>query len=220
MQVSAVSLFAWASDAMPKEVAETRRRLRAAKQSERRAQRRALDCGLTPRAANIALVYVLSNHDAILAATFICHSQKLPPSYDKTEFVEWVESKYLSCGLDTLVAYEMPETDADRKVHTQACKFISASRAAGFVERANLECGVTPSGRQVAEEYIRQCDQFGVHDVSPGLRRALGELSSPSSGGRCVRRWGRKFRLNWDLGFGKLPVREPMADSEVQDKAG
>ena len=75
---------------MPKEVAETRRRPRTAKQSERRAQRRALDCGLTPRAANIALVYVVSNHDASLAATFICHSQKLPPSYDKTEFVEWV----------------------------------------------------------------------------------------------------------------------------------
>ena len=30
---------------------------------------------------------------------------------------------------------------------------------------------------------------------------------------------GKKNRQTWGLGFGKLPVREPMPDADVQDKA-
>jgi len=97
--------------------------------------------------------------------------------------------------------------------------FVSAFRTAAYVERANQDVWVTPSGRQVAEEYIRQCDALGAVEVGAGLRRALGEVTTKSTGSRCVRKWGRRFRQTWGLGFGKLPIREPMADSDVQDKA-
>ena len=89
-----------------------------------------------------------------------------------------------------------------------------------YVERANVDPSVTPSGRQVAEECVRQCDLLGAVGASVGLRNALSGITSASSGGRHVQKWGRTCRQKWDLGFGNLPVREPMPDAEVQHKAG
>ena len=173
---------------------------------------------MTPYAAKLAIaVYVLSGHDSFVATQFMIKNLKLPADYDPAEFAVWVERTYIESPLDALVAYEQPETDAERRFHTQACKFVSSFRTAMYVERANVDQGVTPSGRQVAEEYVRQCDSLGALDAAVGLRRALNGVTSASSGGRHVRKWGRKFRQVWGLGFGKLPVREPIPNADVQE---
>ena len=202
-------------------VAEVRRARAASQTAAFRLRQRALNCGLTLCASKVAIaVYVLSGHDAFVATRFMIQKLKLPTDHDTAEFATWVESKYLETLLDALVAYELPESDAERRIHTQACKFVSSFRTAIYVERTNLDQGVTPSGRQVAEEYIRHCDSLGALDAAVGIRRALDGQSSASSGARRIRKWGRKFRQLWGLGFGKLPVREPIPDEDVKDKAG
>ncbi len=70
---------------------------------------------------------------------------------------------------------------------------MSGFRTAAYIEHANQEVGVTPSGRQVAEQFIRQCDALGAVEVGAGLRRALDEVSIKSVGSRCVRKWGKKI---------------------------
>jgi len=175
---------------------------------------------MTVQSAKVALaVYVLSGHASSIAANFICKKLRNPAGHDPADFVAWVEKRYLDSPLDMLMTIEFPETDVEKRIHAEASKFVSAFRTAAYIEHANEDVGVTPSGRQVAEEFIRQCDALGAAEVGAGLRRALGDVNTKSSGSRYVRKWGRKFRQTWGMGFGKLPVREPMPDADVQDKA-
>ena len=185
-----------------------------------RARQRAVNYGMTCHAAKEALaVYILSSHDSSITANFMCKKLRSPTDHDPADFVAWVETRYLDSPLDMLMTLEFPETDVEKRIHSEANKFVSGFRTAAYIEHANQEVGVTPSGRQVAEEFIRQCDALGAVEVGAGLRRALDEVSTKSVGSRCVRKWGKKFRQTWGLGFGKLPVREPMPDADVQDKA-
>ena len=185
-----------------------------------RARQRTLNCGMTCHAAKVALaLYVLSGHDSSIVANFICKKLRSPADHDPSEFVAWVETRYLDSPLDILLTFEIPETDVEKRINLEASKFVAAFRTAAYIERANQDVGVTPSGRQVAEEYIRQCDVVGAVEIGAGLRRALGEVTTKSTGSRCVRKWGRIVCQTWGLGFGKLPIREPMADADVQDKA-
>ena len=185
-----------------------------------RARQRTLNCGMTCHAVKVALaVYVLSGHDSSIAANFMCTKLRSPADHDPSEFVAWVETRYLDSPLDILLTFEFPETGVEKRINLEASKFVFAFHTAAYIERANQDVWVTPRGRQVAEEYIRQCDALGAVEVGAGLRRALGEVTTKGTGSRCVRKWGRKFRQTWGLGFGKLPIREPMADADVQDKA-
>ena len=185
-----------------------------------RARKRALNFGMTFHAARIALaVYVLSDHDSSIAVSFVCKKLRSQLDHDPADIVAWIETRYLDSPLDMLMTLEFPETDVEKRIHAEATKFVSAARTVKYIEHANQDVGVTPSGRQVAEEYIRQCDAVGAVEVGAGLRRALSEVNTTSSGSRYVRKGGRKFRQTWGLGFGQLPVREPMPEEDVRDKA-
>ena len=100
-------------------VAEVRRARAASQTAAFRLRQRALNCGLTLCASKVAIaVYVLSGHDAFVATRFMIQKLKLPTDHDTAEFATWVESKYLETHLDALVAYELPESDAERRIHT------------------------------------------------------------------------------------------------------
>lgn len=164
-------------------------------------------------------MYTLSDNDVGIVGEFLRQRLKLPEDSNMDQQTTWLRDKYLSWKLDELVAISDPQTEKDKRLHTAAAKFIASCRTNDFIEQANVEKGATPNTRDVAEEYMRQCSILGAHDLNPGLRRALEGSSRRNTATRCVQKWGRRFRRQWCFGFGSLSAREPMADSEVIDKA-
>jgi hypothetical protein len=99
-----------------------------------RARQRTLNCGMTCHAAKVALaLYVLSGHDSSIVANFICKKLRSPADHDPSEFVAWVETRYLDSPLDILLTFEIPETDVEKRINLEASKFVAAFRTAAYI---------------------------------------------------------------------------------------
>ena len=202
------------------EVQEARVAIASQKRAERRARQRSNNCGLSIYKVSLAIaVYVLSDNSVAVATEFLRQELKLTEGHDLEAETTWLRDKYLSWPLDDLHAMVDPTSEKHRKLHNAAVKFVASFKANEYVETANITHGATPDNRQVAEEYIRQCNRLGDASLNPGLRGALDGSRKPATAMRCVRKWGRRFRARWGLGFGDIPVREPLEDAEIQEKA-
>jgi hypothetical protein len=145
-------------------------------------------------------VYILSQHRSDVAAEY-CNKFTGNTSYD---WKPVIEELYLKCSIDQLVAYQLPEKTADKRVHHLARNWLAERSTALWVQEQNYSLGVAPSSSSMLDHYSSLC---GVQ-----------EDASISIASRKGRRFCQRFRRAWGIRIGTLKVREAIPDTVIKEK--
>ena len=183
------------------ELCNLTREINRLRQQQHRQNQRRRDGGLRPqeRAAAVA-IYILAGHSAETAAEF-CAQLKPEQDHDwKTAVEDWV----LDCSVDQMVAYEMPETPADCRVHHIAEKWLAERTTALWVRDQNYAQGVAPSSSAMVDKYVALIGQERAGAVGWADRSS--------------RRFCQHLRARWHMRLGTLKTREPMGDDVIRKK--
>jgi hypothetical protein len=115
-----------------------------------------------------------------------------------------VETWYLGCSIEQLVAHELPETPRDKRIHFLASNWLAERNTAKWVQNQNYSLGVAPASSAMLEQY--------------SIYRGIEEAGSITTATRTGRRFCQRFRRAWRIRIGTLKVQETMPDIVVKQK--
>jgi len=180
-------------------------------------QRRKERQSLTPHAVQSVLaVYVLSDRNIGLACLLYEQlRQQLPskrqaqaPSLEERQ--RQIEDWYLAQSATRLASFSVPESDADKRFHAKATKWLAEHAAAAFIRGQNA-LGVAPASSAVAEHYCQQLPPASEEDGEPAT------VLPSTRRGRV--KWMQRFRARWHAKLGRLQEAKDMPAEVIADKA-
>ena len=185
-----------------------RREIRRLQEQQRRARCVQARLGLTRTERLVAVgCYTQSNYNLPLAITFV--KQRAPTSWlpsTDTELGEVLENWFLETPEATVVAFEYPETRAQKLLRSRVETFLAECATVNFIKTCNFTNGYAPSSSEVASQFVetlRGREELTTHQ---GLEHAS----------RWQRRWCSRFRGRWGL---RLRSLGPHRDSETELRA-
>ncbi|CAE7292315.1 unnamed protein product [Symbiodinium sp. CCMP2592] len=185
-----------------------RREIRRLQEQQRRARVVQARLGLTRTDRLVAVgCYTQSNYNLPLAITFV--KQRAPTSWlpsTDTELGEVLENWFLETPEATIVAFEYPETRAQKQLRSRVEKFLAECATVNFIKTCSFTNGYAPSSSEVASQFVetlRGREELATHQ---GLEHAS----------RWQRRWCSRFRGRWGL---RLRSLGPHRDSETDLRA-
>ena len=112
--------------------------------------------GLTRTERLVAVgCYTQSNYNLPLANTFV--KQRAPTSWlpsTDTELGEVLENWFLETPEATIVAFEYPETRAQKLLRSRVETFLAECATVNFIKTCNFTNGYAPSSSEVASQFV------------------------------------------------------------------
>ncbi|CAE6925339.1 unnamed protein product [Symbiodinium sp. CCMP2592] len=132
-----------------------RREIRRLQEQQRRARCVQARLGLTRTDRLVAVgCYTQSNYNLPLAITFV--KQRAPTSWlpsTDTELGEVLENWFLETPEATIVAFEYPETRAQKQLRSRVEKFLAECATVSFIKTCNFTNGYAPSSSEDARSW-------------------------------------------------------------------
>jgi hypothetical protein len=198
------SLFVLHAHAPWQVLGQITRDLRSLRQTRYRDQLAAQPDWLPTAQKSVAIaVYILSGHSPQVAAEFC--AQKKGRAAAESDWSTTVETWYLACSIDQIVAYHHPEKPCDVRAVTIARKWLAERHTAHWVRDQNFSFGVAPSSVAMADKFV----QLSGGAVAGTVARA----------GRTGRRFCQTMRKRWGIRLGVLKVRDDMPAQRIREKA-
>ena len=185
--------------------------VKAAGAGMRRKLRRRGNFGITQYQERlVSTIYVLSNCTSRPAAHKLLQlrsSEQVPDSLTQAERL--AEDIYLSMPEDFSAHVWNPPDAAMKRLCSAAHAFLAEHAMFSWVERQNVEHGVTPGSVAARSKY----EEFMLHGAITKLLPG-----DPLISNKHARQWVRRWRRRWPVKRGKIQKAEPLAPGEVEAK--
>ena len=166
------------------------------------------------------MVFVLSGHDAAVAADFLrgrghgsdpTFRDANPDVGDLAADIEWA---CINSEVDDLVCLlEQPATRQQTALMEKAARYVVEHRLFQWTVQQNCGQGNAPSRTQMVQAAFRSLPKEVPSGMAPHIRSAL------CGGPRSERKWLARWRRHWFARRGKLRVRERLTAATIRAKA-
>ena len=201
-------------DAVNKEIAATRKRLRAEADKQKQERRKEKNAWkLKEGLRNVLLIaYVLAGYTAIAAAKYLIgEAARRKWSVKPEEEVRMlIEDLFLAATEQELADLCHLPDPKDPRAAKMAVRLVEEWRLAAWVENLNYARGVAPSTEAVLQRLGQQLQALpaGVRPDAPGV----------SAEGRA-RMWAMRWRRKWGAKYGSIRPKEDIQPAEMRQKA-